>query len=202
MTTGKAPERFRRDFPDSHLVTTLNFLVLLLPLGLLLAASRLVRPLRSRLVGTRLLSVRVPLLARLRMHTLPALVNSLLAVILTGEEIAPWWSIPAVLAVMAALMAVPTSYVLTTDGIRLGRAEFRRWTEFAGVARSRGGARLLGAAGARSYRIWLSGSRGDDEFLHLLRRLIKAAYKGAPAEASAPGPTGLGNGHATAAEPH
>ena len=37
---------------------------------------------------------------------------------------------------------------------------------------------LQGVAGVRGMRVWLSGSRGDDEFVALLRRLIKRAYKG------------------------
>ncbi|HEV2127858.1 MAG TPA: hypothetical protein VGR22_04485, partial [Thermomicrobiales bacterium] len=38
--------------------------------------------------------------------------------------------------------------------------------------------RLQGAAGARDLQVWLSGSRGDDEFILLLRRMITGAYKG------------------------
>lgn len=157
----------------------MNFLVLLLPLALLLATGRIVQPLRMRLYGTRVAVVPLPLLARLRMQAVPAALIALLAIVLTAWGIAPWWATPAVIAAMAMLAAVPISYVLTTEGIRLGWADFRRWTEFAGVVRDKGGARLLGAAGTRAYRIWLSGSLGDDEFLHLLRRMIKAAYKGA-----------------------
>lgn len=156
----------------------MHFLVLLLPLAVLLATGRIAQPLRMRLDGERIATMPLPLLARLRMQALPASLITLLAIVLTAWQIAPWWATPAAIAAMAALTAIPVSYVLTTEGIRLGWAEFRRWTEFAGVVRASGGGRLLGAAGTRTYRIWLSGSRDDDAFLHLLRRMIKVAYKG------------------------
>ena len=41
-----------------------------------------------------------------------------------------------------------------------------------------GGARLVPLPGSRPARVWLSGSRGDDEFLQTLRTLIRNAYKG------------------------
>ncbi len=82
------------------------------------------------------------------------------------------------LASVAAMIAYPFDYTLTTLGIQMGRTGFRRWTEFAGVSRAPAAPRLQGAAGARDRRIWLSGSRGDDEFLALLRRMIRSAYKG------------------------
>lgn len=176
----------------------MHLLILLLPLALLLAIGRMIQPLRARLFGTRIATVPLPLLGRLRMQALPAMLITLLAVILTASGIAPWWATPAVVAAMALLAAIPISYVLTTEGIRLGWTAFRRWTEFAGVVRDKGGARMLGAAGARPYRIWLSGSRGDDEFLHLLRTMIKAAYKGAATDAEEIGAAGL-SGHASAA---
>lgn len=174
----------------------MHVLVLLIPLALLLAAGRLVQPLRARLFGARMVTVRLPLLARLRMQALPAALITLLAIVLTAYGVAPWWATPAAIAAMAVLAAIPISYVLTSEGIRLGWGEFRRWTEFAGVVRDRGGARMLGAAGTRPYRIWLSGSRGDDEFLHLLRTMIKAAYKG-PATGSQAAGSGLSR-HASA----
>lgn len=180
--------------PGTDQVTLLNFLVLLLPLALLLAAGRVFQPMRMRLYGARVVVVPLPLLARVRMQAVPAALITLLAIVLTIYSIAPWWAPPAVIAAMAILAAIPISYVLTTEGIRLGWADFRRWTEFAGVVRAKGGARLLGATGARPFRIWLSGSLGDDEFLHLLRQMIKAAYKGAATDPQVTEASALGVG--------
>lgn len=176
----------------------MNLLSLLLPFALLLAAGRIFQPWRASVHGDTVLSVPLPLLARLRMQTLPAALITLLAIVLTAYGVAPWWATPAVIAAIAMLTAIPISYVLTTEGIRLGWADFRRWTEFAGVVRGTGGARMLGAAGARPYRIWLSGSLGDDEFLLLLRTMIKSAYKGAAANSQVASGPPIGS-HASAA---
>ena len=55
----------------------------------------------------------------------------------------------------------------------------RRWTEFGGVTRRRGGVRLQGVAGARGTTIWLSGNRDDDETVLLLRQLVRGLTFGA-----------------------
>lgn len=139
---------------------------------------RVVRPGGLRVVGRVVHDAPLPLLARLRMHAVPGavVVGSSLAMWLSWEL--PFWGVVASVVSTALLVAAPARYTLTPTGIRAGWTPFRRWTEFAGVSRAPGGARLQGAAGSRSLRIWLSGSRGDDEFVLLLRRLITGAYKG------------------------
>jgi hypothetical protein len=88
------------------------------------------------------------------------------------------WTLGVAAAFLAALVAVPVAYTLTDEAIALGRTAPRRWTEFGGVGRRPGGARLQGIAGARGMTIWLSDSRGDDEFVLLLRQLVRGSYKG------------------------
>jgi hypothetical protein len=83
-----------------------------------------------------------------------------------------------VLTLLALLLALPMRYTLTSRGIRAGWTPFRRWTEFGGVARRRGGVRLQGVAGARPLTVWLSGGRDDDDFVLLLRQLVRGSYKG------------------------
>lgn len=139
---------------------------------------RLVRPGNLRITGEVIHDAGIPLLARLRMHAVSGTVVLLGAVALQIRWDLPWWGIVAAAMSTGALVAVPARYTLTTIGIRAGWTSFRRWTEFAGVSRAPGGARLQGVAGARDKRIWLSGSRGDDEFVALLRRMITGAYKG------------------------
>ena len=149
-------------------------------LAILMLASwlRLVRPGALTVVGHTIYDARMPLLARLRMHAAIGAIVLLGSVALQIWWDLPWWGGVAALVSTVALVAVPARYTLTTVGIRSGWTPFRRWTEFAGVSRAPGGARLQGAAGTRDKRIWLSGSRGDDEFVALLRRMIRNAYKG------------------------
>ncbi|MGI8404648.1 MAG: hypothetical protein ACR2OE_07770 [Thermomicrobiales bacterium] len=154
--------------------------ILSLLLGITIIGNwlHIVRPFGGRLEGKVFLTVRLPLLARLRMHAMPALLGTALAIILVYLHGAPIWVIGVPLISSALAIALPAKYTLTNLGIRKGWTPFRRWTEFAGVSRARGGARLQGVHGSRSMRIWLSGSRGDDEFLQLLRQSIKNGYKG------------------------
>ena len=125
---------------------------------------------------------------RLRMHAPPPML--LLALTVVGWAVGqiPGAVVALVSVAIAVLVALPVRYTLTTDGIAVGRTPFRRWTEFGGVARRRGGVQLQGVAGARGMRVWLSGSRGDDEFVLLLRRLVRGSYKGhiGPAVGAAP----------------
>jgi len=153
-------------------------LLILLAFSILVAWLRLMRPFDMRVGGKPFLTISMPLLARMRMHALPALVGVAIAAMLVVVYHVHIWVIGVPVLSFTILAAIPTRYALTDRGIRLGWTPFRRWTEFAGVARARGGARLQGVHGSRSMRIWLSGSRGDDEFVHLLRNAIKEGYKG------------------------
>ncbi|MGI8485948.1 MAG: hypothetical protein ACR2OU_17015 [Thermomicrobiales bacterium] len=139
---------------------------------------RVVRPVGSRLEGDVFLTVRLPLLARLRMHATPFLLGTAFAIILVYLHGAPIWAIGLPAISTALSIALPVNYTLTDLGIRTGWTPFRRWTEFAGVSRARGGARLQGVNSSSSMRIWLSRSRGDDELLQLLRQSIREGYKG------------------------
>lgn len=156
----------------------MNLLVLLLPFVILLTWVRLVRPGFNTLQGSPILIVPLPLLARLRMHALPSAVAIGLACWLAAEGDLPWMALAFPVASTILLLAIPVKYTLTNLGIRLGWTSFRRWTEFAGVRRAPGGARLMGAHKTIGMQIWLSGSRGDDEFLHFLRKTVRNAYKG------------------------
>ncbi len=168
----------------------LSLLLILLVTGL--TWVRLVRLGSSRLVGAPILISRVPLLARIRMHVVPAAGSLALAVVLAFRDNAAWWMLAIPLLSGVTLFALPVHYTITETGIRLGWTRFRRWTEFAGVRRAPGGARLAGVHKARGMHIWLSGSRGDDEFLQFLRQMVRGAYKGTavvipfPSQRSAP----------------
>lgn len=128
--------------------------------------------------GEVLLRVPVPLLARLKMLALPFGLG--LTVLIVGMLMGQihWWLMFPLLMIYSAVLAVPVSYTLTTVGIRTGKGVFRRWTEFAGVRRSPSGAILQGGQRARSYRIFLSGNREDDDFVLTLKTLVTDSYKG------------------------
>jgi hypothetical protein len=136
------------------------------------------RPGLNTVKGSTLLVARVPLLARIRMHAPGALFSVALAVVFALVGMVSWWLVAVAIGSALLLAAIPVSYTITDQGIRLGLASFRRWTEFAAVRRAPGGARLIGVPKARGMHIWLSGSRGDDEFLLFLRQTLKGAYKG------------------------
>ncbi len=175
-------------------------IALLLPVGLLLAIARVAWPHQASPSGQHLLSFSLPLLARARLHAVPAGGLLTLALVLLTLGAIPWWVLLVVLALLAALIAWPIAYELTTESIRLGHTRPRRWTEFAGVVRAPGGARLQGGAGGRGFRVWLSGSRGDDEFVYLLRQIIKRAYQGRAETGSQP--TGEQKAGGDAEAPH
>lgn len=139
---------------------------------------RLFRPIHKAVEGNTIRVASLPLLAKIRMHLVPSLLALAIAIGLTATDNLPWWALIVPIVSTVLLLSIPINYTITDAGIRLGWSAFRRWTEFAGVRRTRFGARLLGVSGERGMNIWLSGSRGDDEFLHFLRQTQKNAYKG------------------------
>jgi hypothetical protein len=131
-----------------------------------------------RIEGNVVRTMRLPLLSRLKRHGISTAVTLTTAITLAGLGLAsPWWTLLALVSA-TALVIMPQAYVLTTRGIRTGHGNFRRWTEFAGVHRSAAGATLQPIRRGPGMPIWLSGSREDDEFVHLLRTLIRDSYKG------------------------
>src|SRR5699024_2419088 len=123
--------------------------------------------------GEVLLTVPVPLLARMKMLALPMVLG--LVVLIVGGVMGqiPWTLMLILVAIYAVVISIPVSYTLTLVGIRTGKGVFRRWTEFAGVRRSPSGAVLQGGQRASSYPIFLSGSREDDEFVRTLKVLVR-----------------------------
>lgn len=120
----------------------------------------------------------LPLLARIKRHATPQGVAMGVAALLVFAGLASAWWLLVTLTSFVAILSVPQRYVVTTQGIRTGRGNFHRWTEFAGVYRSRAGARLQTISRGPGVPIWLSGEVGDDEFVHLLRTLVRNSYKG------------------------
>lgn len=153
--------------------------------GLLLAALALyivslVRPWRIHERGPVIRRASVTLLGRMRMLWRPLLLLVLAGVAGWWIGVVSGWAAVALVAGSLAFLALPVSYTLTPEGIRLGRLPLRRWTEFAGVSRRRWSVRLqgIGGGGGRGMTVWLSGDREDDEFVLLLRQLVRGSYQG------------------------
>lgn len=164
--------------------------ILILLLALAAFVGRVWTPWASVPGGLVVRRVTISLLGRLRMQAVPAI---LLLALAAGAWLVGWlpaWAAALVPVVVALVVALPFRYTVTTEGLVAGRGRPRRWTEFGGVGRRRGGVRLQGIAGARGQRVWLSGNREDDEFVLLLRQLVRGAYKGhvGPATTDLPAP--------------
>jgi uncharacterized protein (DUF58 family) len=155
-----------------------QLLVLLIPACIIWSWLNPIGFVSRKIEGTVIQVLSIPLLARMKRHAVPAVITLIVTIALTATNIASALWLAVWLASSLGLLAVPQAYTVTTRGIRVGRGNFRRWTEFAGVHRSPAGAMLQTIRPGPGMPIWLAGSRGDDEFVHLLRSLIRNSYKG------------------------
>ena len=135
-------------------------------------------PWGERASGNLVMRETLSVLGRLRMHgPSVGLVFAVSLILLALGKISSL-TLLLVTALLVLLLALPVCYTMTSRGIRAAWTPFRRWTEFGGVSRRPGGVRLQGVAGARPLTVWLSGGRDDDEFVLLLRQLVRGSYKG------------------------
>lgn len=153
-------------------------LAVLVPLTILIPWLRMIRIGSRRTDGTVIGVMPIPLLARIYMHMVPVSIALLTATAAIIIGVMPWWVLVLPILAGVLLVAVPLKYSVTDKGFCRTFGRFRRWTEFAGVERAHGGARLKPLRKSPPARVWLSGSRGDDEFLQLMRTLIRNAYQG------------------------
>ena len=82
----------------------------------------------------------------------------------------------AVLAVMVgilAVLAIPTRYVLTTQGVALNRTVFRPWTDFSGFETDAKGIQLVPMPGVRGFRLIMSPPKSR-EVARTLQRFLTA----------------------------
>lgn len=155
-----------------------QFLVLLIPACILWSWLSPIGFLNRTVEGAVIRIMPIPLLARIKRHALHIAVTLIVTCALIVADLASsWWLLVAMLSALG-LLAISQDYTVTTSGIRVGNGNFRRWTEFAGVYRSPAGAKLQTIGRGRDLPIWLAGSRDDDEFVYLLRRLVRDSYKG------------------------
>jgi hypothetical protein len=156
----------------------MNAIAVLLIMATLGLFARVWVPWGGRSSGNLVRRETLSLFGRLRMHGQLTAVLFVIAIVCFALGWIDPLTMLAVLALLVLLLALPVRYTLTARGIRAGWTPFRRWTEFGGVARRPGGVRLQGVAGARPLTVWLSGGRDDDDFVFLLRQLVRGSYKG------------------------
>jgi hypothetical protein len=155
-----------------------NPIALILIIATMALFARAWVPWGERASGHLVRQEHLSILGRLRMHGPWALVLLVATVVALAAGWVNLLTLVVVCGLLALLIALPMRYTVTSQGIRAGWTPFRRWTEFGGVARRRGGVLLQGVAGARPQTVWLSGDRDDDDFVLLLRQLVRGSYKG------------------------
>ncbi len=155
-----------------------NSLVVIFMMVTLALFARVWVPWGAGVSGNLVRQEPLSILARLRMHGPAAIAIWVAAVVCLALGWIGPYTVLTVTGLLALLFVLPVSYTLTSQGIRAGWTPFRRWTEFGGVARRPGGVRLQGVAGAPPLTVWLPGGREDDDFVLLLRQLMRGSYKG------------------------
>lgn len=155
-----------------------DFLFLIIPLLLAGAWLLMLMPTNRRTEGAVIVVRPIPALARMKRHAVTHGLVAVVTVALIVSGLASTWWLVATVASFLTVSAIPQKYIVTTRGIWTGRGGFRRWTEFAGVYRSAAGITLQTIGRHPNVPIWLARDRGDDEFVHLLRTLVRDSYKG------------------------
>jgi hypothetical protein len=79
-----------------------------------------------------------------------------------------------VIAGVLAILAIPTRYVLTTDGVAFNRTVFRAWSDFAGVETDANGIKLVPREGVRGFRMVLNPAKST-QVARTVHRCVAAA---------------------------
>ena len=145
----------------------------------ILAVSQIYRSWTPEPTGAVLRQFRLPLWARLRLHSLWLMG----AAILVGLAALPQVTIGLLpLAIVGAgtvtIAALPVRYTITAEGIYVGRTPVRRWTKFAGLSARNGWIFLQPVAGSSSLLVRSPGGAEGDALLAELRGLVRRSYKG------------------------
>lgn len=144
-----------------------------------LAVSQVYRPWFVRPRGGVIRQIRLPVAARLRLHSLWLLgVATLNAVAATPSVEIGIVPLSIISGGMAALVAIPVRYTIRHEGIQVGRTPVRRWTEFAGLSARNGWIYLKPVSGGAGLVVRSPGGRDGDVLLSELRGLFRLSYKG------------------------
>lgn len=81
----------------------------------------------------------------------------------------------AVIAGVLAILAIPSRYVLTTEGIAMNRSVFRRWSEFEAFVVDGAGIKMLPQPGVRGFRLVTTAPKSQ-EISKTLRRYLTVVH--------------------------
>jgi hypothetical protein len=93
----------------------------------------------------------------------------------------PLIGVLAVMVGILAILAIPTRYVLTTQGISMNRTVFRPWTDFRSFETDANGIQLLPKPGVRGFRLVMSPSKSQEAARTLQRFLTAVPRDGSDA---------------------
>jgi hypothetical protein len=153
----------------------------------ILAVSQIYRPWTPEPSGDVIRQFRLPLWARMRLHSFWLMG----AAILVGLAVSPLVEIGVLpLAIVGAgavaIAVLPVRYTITSEGIYVGRTPLRRWTQFAGLAARNGWIFLQPVAGSSGLLVRSPGGEEGDALLAELRGLVRRSYKGESSFAQQP----------------
>jgi hypothetical protein len=150
----------------------------------LLAVSRVWRPWSSKPEGHVVRRLPMPWQARVEVLRAPLAILVIAFVVnLAFKWVDSWVPLVPLIGLVIGLL-FPAEYVLTDRGVQIGKASFRRWTEFSGVSVRRGRLVFKNISGIRGVHLWLPGQFEDAEVVAEIRRLMRGAYTGVPVAAS------------------
>lgn len=144
-----------------------------------LAVGQVYRPGGGRPRGEILRQIRLPLWARLRLHSLWLLGAAILVGLAAAPQIAIGVVPMAIVALgIAALAALPVHYTITTEGIHVGRTPIQRWTQFAGLSARGGWIFLQPVVGGSGLLVRSPGGADGEALMAELRGLVRRSYQG------------------------
>ena len=145
----------------------------------ILAVSQIYRPWTTEPTGDVLRQFRLPIWARLRLHSLWLMGAAILVVLAASPQVEIGLLPLAIVGIGAiAIAALPVRYTITAEGIYVGRTPLRRWTQFAGLSARNGWIFLQPVAGSSSLLVRSPGGADGDALLAELRGLVRRSYKG------------------------
>lgn len=139
-------------------------------LMLIIMLMRVGVPLGVRIDGQRIGEVRLSFRERVRLQRTNVYLITLALLLGAVSGWLPPLLELAVIAAVFAILAIPTRYVITSEGLALNQVVFRRWSEFRAVEARRGGLWLLARDGYRDFFLALAPARQFET-----RRIVEGA---------------------------
>jgi hypothetical protein len=152
---------------------------------LIVMATRVAPPLGVRIEGDPIGRITLGMRERVRLQRTNIYAIGLVLLLVTATSSLPLIAELAVIVGVLAILAIPTRYVLTTEGIALNRTVFRRWSEFEAFEVDAGGIKFVPRSGLRGFRIVTTAAKSQEISRTLRRFLTVVQAERRRAEASA-----------------